>query len=61
MRGYFAIGVEDIGKEMNMGNLFRSAHAFGAPKRRARSARPGAVEDDRPVRMTAEATARPPS
>ena len=30
MRGYFAIGVEGIGKEMNVGNLFRSAHAFGA-------------------------------
>ena len=35
MRGYFAIGVEGIGKEMNVGNLFRSAHAFGAPRRRA--------------------------
>ena len=42
MRGYFAIGVEGIGKEMNVGNLFRSAHVFGAPKRRARgSARGG--------------------
>ena len=30
MRGYFAIGVEGISKEMNVGNLFRSAHAFGA-------------------------------
>jgi tRNA G18 (ribose-2'-O)-methylase SpoU len=30
MRGYFAIGVEGISKPMNMGNLFRSAHAFGA-------------------------------
>ncbi len=30
MRGYFAIGVENISKEMNLGNLFRSAHAFGA-------------------------------
>lgn len=30
MRGYFAIGVEGISKEMNLGNLFRSAHAFGA-------------------------------
>ncbi len=30
MRGYFAIGVEGISKEMNVGNLIRSAHAFGA-------------------------------
>ena len=30
MRGYFAIGVEGISKAMNVGNLFRSAHAFGA-------------------------------
>ncbi len=30
MRGYFAIGVEGVSKEMNVGNLFRSAHAFGA-------------------------------
>jgi len=30
MRGYFAIGVEGISKPENAGNLFRSAHAFGA-------------------------------
>ena len=30
MRGYFGIGVENISKAMNVGNLFRSAHAFGA-------------------------------
>ena len=30
MRGYFAIGVESLSKQMNAGNLFRSAHAFGA-------------------------------
>ena len=30
MRGYFGIGVERISKTMNMGNLFRSANAFGA-------------------------------
>jgi len=30
MRGYFGIGVEGISKQMNIGNLFRSAHAFGA-------------------------------
>lgn len=30
MRGYFAIGVERISKQMNLGNLMRSAHAFGA-------------------------------
>jgi len=30
MRGYFGIGVEGISKPMNVGNLFRSAHAFDA-------------------------------
>lgn len=30
MRGYFGIGVEGISKEMNLGNLFRSAHGFDA-------------------------------
>lgn len=30
MRGYFGIGVENISKTMNVGNLFRTAHAFGA-------------------------------
>ncbi|MEM1200311.1 MAG: RNA methyltransferase [Pseudomonadota bacterium] len=30
MRGYFAIGVEGISKPMNVGNMVRSAHAFGA-------------------------------
>ncbi|MFP3920452.1 MAG: RNA methyltransferase [Dichotomicrobium sp.] len=29
-RGYFAIGVERISKPMNLGNLMRSAHGFGA-------------------------------
>ena len=29
-RGYFGIGVERISKPMNLGNLMRSAHAFGA-------------------------------
>lgn len=29
-RGYFAIGVERISKPGNVGNLVRSAHAFGA-------------------------------
>lgn len=29
-RGYFSIGVERISKQMNLGNLMRSAHAFGA-------------------------------
>lgn len=28
-RGYFAVGVEHVSKAMNVGNLFRSAHAFG--------------------------------
>ena len=30
MRGYFGVGVEGITKEQNLGNLVRSAHAFGA-------------------------------
>jgi len=30
MRGYFAIGVEGVSKAMNVGSLFRTAHAFGA-------------------------------
>ena len=30
MRGYFGIGVEGISKQMNVGSLFRTAHAFGA-------------------------------
>jgi tRNA G18 (ribose-2'-O)-methylase SpoU len=29
-RGYFAIGVESISKGFNLGNLMRTAHAFGA-------------------------------
>lgn len=29
-RGYFAVGVERLSKPMNAGNLFRTAHAFGA-------------------------------
>lgn len=30
MRGYFGVGVEGISKELNVGNLVRSSHAFGA-------------------------------
>ncbi len=30
MRGYFGIGVEGISKIMNVGSIFRTAHAFGA-------------------------------
>ncbi len=29
-RGYFAVGAERISKAMNLGNIMRSAHAFGA-------------------------------
>ena len=29
-RGYFAIGAERISKQLNLGNMVRSAHAFGA-------------------------------
>jgi tRNA G18 (ribose-2'-O)-methylase SpoU len=30
VRGYFGIGVEGISKAMNVGSIFRTAHAFGA-------------------------------
>jgi tRNA G18 (ribose-2'-O)-methylase SpoU len=30
MRGYFGIGAEGISKPMNLGSLWRTAHAFGA-------------------------------
>ncbi len=30
VRGYFGIGAEGISKPVNLGNLLRSAHAFGA-------------------------------
>jgi tRNA G18 (ribose-2'-O)-methylase SpoU len=30
MRGYFGVGVEGVSKPFNVGNLMRSAHAFGA-------------------------------
>lgn len=30
MRGYFAAGIEGVSKAMNLGNLTRIAHAFGA-------------------------------
>lgn len=30
MRGYFGIGVERVSKAMNVGSIFRTAHAFGA-------------------------------
>jgi tRNA G18 (ribose-2'-O)-methylase SpoU len=29
-RGYFGVGVEDISKSFNLGNLVRTSHAFGA-------------------------------
>jgi tRNA G18 (ribose-2'-O)-methylase SpoU len=29
-RAYFVIGVEEFSKAVNLGNLLRSAHAFGA-------------------------------
>jgi len=30
MRGYFSIGIEGVSKAGNLGNLIRTAHAFGA-------------------------------
>jgi len=30
LRGYFAIGIEGVSKAGNLGNLIRTAHAFGA-------------------------------
>ena len=29
-RGYFAIGAERVSKALNLGNLMRAAHGFGA-------------------------------
>ena len=30
MRGFFGVGVEGVSKPMNVGSLYRTAHAFGA-------------------------------
>lgn len=30
MKGFFGVGVENISKSLNLGNLVRSSHAFGA-------------------------------
>lgn len=30
MRGYFGVGVQEISKSFNLGNLVRTSHAFGA-------------------------------
>src|SRR5690606_21025251 len=30
MRGYFAVGIDGVSKPMNLGNLVRISHAFGA-------------------------------
>jgi rRNA methylases len=30
VRGYFGVGIEDVSKPMNVGALWRTAHAFGA-------------------------------
>ncbi len=30
MKGYFGVGVDGVSKAMNVGTLFRTAHAFGA-------------------------------
>ena len=30
MRGFFGIGIERVSKPMNLGNLYRTAHGFGA-------------------------------
>ncbi len=48
MRGYFAVGVDGISKPMNLGNLLRIAHAFGASfffTVNARAALPEAISD----------------
>jgi tRNA G18 (ribose-2'-O)-methylase SpoU len=44
MRGYFAIGAERISKPLNLGNLMRSAHAFGASFFFTLNAAPRAVD-----------------
>ena len=43
-RGYFAIGAERISKSLNLGNLMRSAHGFGASFTFTIGARYGAGE-----------------
>ena len=43
-RGYFAIGVEGVSKSVDLGNLLRSAHAFGASFVFTIGADPRAVE-----------------
>lgn len=48
LRGYFAVGVDGISKPMNLGNLLRIAHAFGASfffTVDARAALPEAISD----------------
>src|SRR4029453_4613930 len=49
MKGYFGIGVEGISKAINVGTLFRTAHAFGAsfvfPLRAQYNRREGAHTD----------------
>lgn len=43
-RGYFAIGAERMSKSLNLGNLMRSAHAFGAAFTFTIGARYSAIE-----------------
>lgn len=43
-RGYFGIGAERISKPLNLGNLIRSAHAFGASFVFTIGAHPDAVD-----------------
>ena len=49
MKGYFGIGIEGPSKSMNVGTLFRTAHAFGASfvftLRAQYDARAGALAD----------------
>ena len=55
MKGYFGIGVEGVSKAMNVGTLFRTAHAFDAAfvftLRAQYNRREGALSDTKNFRL----------
>src|SRR5215471_6489860 len=52
MKGYFGIGVEGVSKAMNVGTLFRTAHAFLASFRLPQGCRLVGVEiTDAPIEL----------
>ena len=56
MRGYFGIGVEGVSKAMNVGNMYRSANAFGA----SFVFTVAAIYDDDPASDTSDASGQVP-